>query len=312
MANCSLADVNCFEEPLMITKEEILPRPPLGIKLEEQILLAQITEFNCGGFSVGICFNHMIFDGEGAAQFMKAVGEMASGLPEPTVNPVWSREAIAYPPIIPPGEPHLSFTTFDFDLLIIDVSLERINQNKELFFNQTGKKCTTFEIITAMIFISRAKAINLALNDKVSLHFAASARHLLYDMFPYMKGYYGNFGYGAGMMKTSEEICNASLVEATTLIRNAKEVFSTTFDRAPNMSLDYGMVFVSDWRRLEFNKVDYRWGEPKYVFTLNNQICVSGVVTYLNPPVPKQGIRLMLRCVKEEHKAKFLHEIQKF
>lgn len=42
MANCSLEDVNYLERPLMIPKDEMLPRPPAGVPLEDQILMAQV------------------------------------------------------------------------------------------------------------------------------------------------------------------------------------------------------------------------------------------------------------------------------
>ncbi|VAI00589.1 unnamed protein product [Triticum turgidum subsp. durum] len=93
-ASCSLADVNGLEDrPLAIPKADLIPRPPADHKLEDQILLAQITKFTCGGYAVGICFSHLVFDGQGAAQFLTAVGEMARGLPEPSVKPIWSRDA---------------------------------------------------------------------------------------------------------------------------------------------------------------------------------------------------------------------------
>ena len=41
-ANCTLEDVNYFERQLMITKEEMQPRPPASVKLEHQILMAQV------------------------------------------------------------------------------------------------------------------------------------------------------------------------------------------------------------------------------------------------------------------------------
>nr|CAD1824029.1 unnamed protein product [Ananas comosus var. bracteatus] len=100
-ADCTLDDVNQLERPLMIPKEELLPRPPPEVKLEDAILMAQVTVFKCGGIAVGICFSHLVFDGQGAAQFLKAVGEMARGLPEPSVMPIWSRDAIPDPPKIP-------------------------------------------------------------------------------------------------------------------------------------------------------------------------------------------------------------------
>jgi hypothetical protein len=47
-----------------------------------------VTKFTCGGFAVGIYFGHLVFDRQGAAQFLKAAAKMARGLLAPSVPPV--------------------------------------------------------------------------------------------------------------------------------------------------------------------------------------------------------------------------------
>lgn len=47
-ASCALADVNCLERPLLIPKEELLPRPPPEEKLEDLILMAQVSPITSG------------------------------------------------------------------------------------------------------------------------------------------------------------------------------------------------------------------------------------------------------------------------
>jgi hypothetical protein len=44
-----------------------------------------VTKFTCGGFTVEICFSHLVFDGQGTTQFLKAVGELAQGQSAPSV-----------------------------------------------------------------------------------------------------------------------------------------------------------------------------------------------------------------------------------
>ena len=48
----------------------------------------QVTQFECGGFVIGLIFCHTICDGLGAAQFLNAVGEIARGLEHPSTTPV--------------------------------------------------------------------------------------------------------------------------------------------------------------------------------------------------------------------------------
>ncbi|KAJ3670897.1 hypothetical protein LUZ60_008323 [Juncus effusus] len=322
-ANCSLADVNHLERPLMIPKEEILPRHPSIKKLEELILTAQVTEFTCGGFTVGISFSHLVFDGQGAAQFLKSVGEIARNLPEPTIKPVWSRELIPNPkPKSPLNAPSLpdSLTSFNFVTLNVTISNERVNNVKERFTSQTGKNCSSFDVVTALVYKSRAKAIDLALNADVRIGFTTSTRHLLKDVLDNVEGYYGNCIYISWVIKKREEIINASLVDVITIVREAKENLKGEFlnwmsgGTGMNYSvpLDYGTVTVADWRWVGFNEVDYGWGEPTYVFQVNDDYDFLGFGIYLRPLAPQQGIKLMLRCVEEKHASEFVSELERF
>jgi hypothetical protein len=112
----------------------------------------------------------------------------------------------------------------------------------------------------------------------------------------------------------------ASLVEIVTAIREAKEALSSRFldwlsggakENHYNVSLDYGTLVVTDWSHVGFNEVDYGFGEPSYVFTLNDDVNIVPSVVYLKPPKPKQGIRLVLQCVEGQHSAVFSEELQK-
>ncbi|KAI4998926.1 hypothetical protein ZWY2020_054268 [Hordeum vulgare] len=319
-ASCSLADVNGLEDrPLAIPKADLIPRPAADHKLEDQILLAQITKFSCGGYAVGICFSHLVFDGQGAAQFLTAVGEMARGLPEPSVKPIWSRDAIPNPPKPPLGPPP-SFTAFNFVKSTVEISLDSIKRVKDQVASETAQRCSTFDVVTAMIFKCRAAAIGFAPDAEVRLGFAAGTRHLLGSSLPSPDGYYGNCVYPGGLARASKDVEEASLVEIVTAIREAKDALSARFldwlgggakDSHYNVSLDYGTLVVTDWSHVGFNDVDYGFGEPTYVFTLNDDVNIVPSVVYLKPPKPKQGIRLVLQCVEEPHDHVFTQELHK-
>lgn len=246
---------------------------------------------------------------------------MARGLPEPTVKPVWSREAIPDPPKMPFCGTPPPFTVFNFATTVIEISPDSINRIKDKFTAETAKKCSTFDVITAIIYISRAKAIKLAGTAEVLIAFGASTRHLLHGVMPLLEGYYGNCLYLVGITKTSEEMNNASLVEVITLIKDAKDARSTKFvdwmnsgsNTFYNLPMDYSMVIVSDWRWVGFNEVDYGWGKPKYVFPLeNDENIVRGGVIYFQTPMPTQGFRLIFRCVEKEHLTEFCDNLLKF
>ncbi|KAI5000927.1 acyl transferase 5-like [Hordeum vulgare subsp. vulgare] len=320
-ASCSLADVKGLERPLLIPKAELIPRPPPEEKLEDLILMAQVTKFTCGGFAVGICFSHLVFDGQGAAQFLKAAGELARGFPAPSVAPVWDRETIPDPPKLPRGPPP-SFTAFSFVTQVVEISPESILRIKDEFKAATGgETCSTFDAVTAVVFKCRALAVELPDDAEVRLGFAASTRHLLQGVLPSVDGYYGNCVYPVGITRSSKIIREAALPEVVGVMREAKEALKVRFtdwmhggakDDHYNVPLDYGTVTVSDWSRVGFNEVDYGFGEPGYVFTLNDDVNIVASVIYLKPPAPKRGIRLMLRCVEEPHAAVFADELAKY
>ena len=284
-----------------------------------------MTKFTCGGLAVGICFSHMVFDGQGAAQFLKAAGEMARGLPAPSVAPVWDRDAIPGPPPppkLPRGGPPPLCTAFSFVTQAADISPESLARIKDAFRAATGQACSTFDAATAVLFKCRALAAGLPDGAEVRLAFAACTRRLLRGVLPSVDGYYGNCVYLAVASRTSRAIREAPLEEVIGLTRAAKEAVAArladwmrgggAMDDHYSVALDYGTVTVSDWSRVGFNEVDYGFGEPGYVFTANDHVNIVASVIYLKPPAPKRGIRLMLRCVEEPHAAAFADELAKF
>ncbi|KAG8094642.1 hypothetical protein GUJ93_ZPchr0012g18990 [Zizania palustris] len=99
-ANCSLADVNFLERPLLLSKEQLVPCPTpeqWAVEPHNSLAMIQVTTFTCGGFVIGLRTNHAVADGTGAAQFLNAVGDLARGLSEPRVRPAWARDSFPVP-----------------------------------------------------------------------------------------------------------------------------------------------------------------------------------------------------------------------
>ncbi|VAI00583.1 unnamed protein product [Triticum turgidum subsp. durum] len=227
--------------------------------------------------------------------------------------------AIPNPPKPPLGPPP-SFTAFNFVKSTVEISLDSIKRVKDQVAAETAQRCSTFDVVTAMIFKCRAAAIGSAPDAEVRLGFAAGTRHLLGSSLPSPEGYYGNCVYPGGLARASKDVEEASLVEIVTAIREAKDALSARFldwlgggakDSHYNVSLDYGTLVVTDWSHVGFNDVDYGFGEPTYVFTLNDDVNIVPSVVYLKPPKPKQGIRLVLQCVEEPHATVFTDELHK-
>ncbi|XP_072960257.1 acyl transferase 7-like [Typha angustifolia] len=317
-ASCSLEDVDYLEYPLMVSKDELLPhpnKPTLEASDEDaMILLVQVTEFSCGGFVVGFRFSHAVADGPGAAQFMNAVGEIARGRTQPTVEPAWFRDAIPDPPKAPTG-PLPRQSDVQLEYLAMDISTDYINHFKNQFHEQTGQRCSAFDVLIAKAWKSRTLAINFDPKTSIHLSFAMNARPLLHQKLPEKGGYYGNCYYIMRVSTTSEKITRSSIVEIVKMIKEGKKRLPSEFSRWANGELredpyqvtsDYNTLLVSDWTRLGFAEVDYGWGPPVHVVPLTNLDYIATCIL-VKPSAHKPGARLITQCVTKGDLAAF-HE----
>ena len=55
------------------------------------MIYAQVTKLKCGGFIVGLRYNHTFADAPGLVLLMNAIAELAPGLQSPSTLPVWDR-----------------------------------------------------------------------------------------------------------------------------------------------------------------------------------------------------------------------------
>ncbi|KAG6511717.1 myricetin 3-O-glucosyl 1,2-rhamnoside 6'-O-caffeoyltransferase AT2-like [Zingiber officinale] len=318
VTNDSLGNMNEWESiPDSIVKEELLPSSPAYMKQEEMILMMQVTHFQCGGFIVGFKFNHLVFDGLGFGQFLKAIGEIACGQTHPSVNPIWHREVFSVPPMLSKSDSSFITTKFGIVNSTYDFSIQTIRRLKEQIAKETSNiQFTTFEIVTAIIWKCRTQAIDVI--GDVSLGFVADVRHLL-DRLPEARGYYGNCIYLLTVTATSEQIMKASLAELVRLIRDAKESLPTkfkewasgNFKEDPNkMSISYNTLILSDWRCIEFYETNYGWGRPHSIWPIiHDSPFASGII--LKQPLPKDGVRFEGPSVMKEHEQRFMNEINK-
>ncbi|KAL0919047.1 hypothetical protein M5K25_011115 [Dendrobium thyrsiflorum] len=322
VANCSLEDVKFLDHPMMISKDELLPVIPHDV--EEPInlpFMMQVTEFTCGGFVMGLLSLHSFADGLGAAQFLHAVGEIARGLPKPTINPTWDRELIPNPPKLrqtgpPPALPDLIKNQYS----TIDFSAESIKQVKEDFYHSTGKYCSTFDASVAMLWQARIRAIGFETNELVHVCFFANTRHLLADVLPNASEYYGNCFYPVTVTSTAGRLAESNLADVVRIVKDAKNGLPKEFAKWAvgdfkedpyELTFTYNSLFVSDWTRLGFREVDYGWGKPVNVIPFAYyDFMAMGIIGTL--PVPKQGTRIMTQCVNKEHLEEFEHEMRRF
>lgn len=256
---------------------------------------------------IGFRFSHAVADGPGAAQFMGAVGEMARGAARPSVEAAWCREAIPEPRGLAPG-PLPSPSGVRLEYLAMDISAEYIAHFKTQFLEQTGQRCSAFEVLIAKAWQSRTRAVGLPAEADIHLCFAMNARPLLGQALPPAGGFYGNCYYIMRVSSTSGRVAGASIVDIVRLIKEGKKRLPLEFARWAagdvsgrggdpyQITSDHRNLLVSDWTRLGFAEVDYGWGPPVHVVPLTNLDYIATCIL-VKPSAHKPGARLITQCV---------------
>ncbi|KAK8456997.1 hypothetical protein SEVIR_3G110700v4 [Setaria viridis] len=336
-ADRSLADAGLLDPPsgAALLDELAVGVGAEGFRPSDPLLLVQVTEFACGGFVVAVTRNHAVADGTGFAQFMRAVGELARGMPRPSVLPVSCGDDSLpeLPPLVAAMENALVvLEPRDFAFLDITVPSSCIDRIKAGFAGQVtagGGPCTVFEAVMAVLWQCRTRAVMpddpstpapLIFAANVRKH--AGARH----------GYYGNCITSAVAVPTSGEVAHGGINDVVRLIKRAKQPIPHQFKRRNSgrvaggggegeggLSLSaeqaevmfgYNAFDVTSWRNLGADAVDLGGGTPARVMCRMDRMPVPHCVACL--PCRKDGANVLARCVKEEHVDAFLGELAKF
>ncbi|XP_037481124.1 acyl transferase 15-like [Triticum dicoccoides] len=323
-ARCALADV---AEPML---GGLAPWYPAGLcRHGDPLLLVQVTEFACGGFAVAATWNHVLTDGEGIAQFLGAVGELARGAsPAPSVRPLRADDGSLprLPQSMVAAQKQTLSCTFNRDFVLLDVTVPagligRVRAEFDAAGLDDGKgkqPCTVFEAVAAVLWQCRTRAAVVSVSDEapVALSFAANVRRLVGAR----PGYYGNCVVMQSVTSTRGEVANGAVADVARMIRRAKEGIPDLL--APSggtaaeqgaMALPYSTLVLSCWRNLGFEATDFGGGRPARVTWHGAETVVPGCV--LCPPGKdggKDGVSVMSLCVRPEHADAFLAELTTF
>lgn len=252
-------------------------------------LVLRVTKFSCGGFTIGMGLSHSVCDGYGAAQFYRAMAELASGKSEPTVKPVWERERLvgtaSKDPMLPPidmsslaNSPYLPSTVVAHEsFYLTGETIGRLKMSLLEELEKTEKEnFTTVEILGAYVWRSRSRALQLSSDGKTMFCMAMGIRNVLNP--PLDAGYYGNaFLSSSHLALTVRDLEELPLSKIAKLIKESKKVLTSTTDFVPRM-LDKletliqqnikvevsngASVVLTDWRQLGLlEEVDFGWKE---------------------------------------------------
>lgn len=284
---------------------------------------------------MGVSFNHCLCDGRGAGQFLKGLAEIARGETKLSVEPVWQREFLK-----PQQKPHLvrfqhdellesgfivnpncsiqqqlpAEKAEDLALTSFFLSSDALQRIKQPIAEDLKENCTTFEVLAALAWRARIMALGIPLNNAVRLLFGVDMRRAFDPPLP--EGYYGNGFYVASAHSTTaEEVVNGSLSHAVKMIKKAKLSVNEEYVRSSIAFLETKRscqdvrvcdedTYLSDWRCLGFNEVDFGWGEPVIAcpgnFLIKMLFCP---ILFFLPPKSKSGIMMVFGVPRPALKA---------
>nr|GLL44398.1 methanol O-anthraniloyltransferase-like [Ipomoea trifida] len=228
------------------------------------LLLIQVTRFSCGGFALGIRFNHTMMDGQGFIQFVNAVSELAEGASVPSTLPTWERDLLIARPTPTITCEHNEFNDFDaskttrwldFEKVLHTTKFINVQKlasdpclcfSKHIFHSLLVKRSftfgsrelqaikdqcpssTTFEALSACLWKCRTIALRPDPNSKMLLTIAVNIRERLQD--PKLPlGYYGNAVVSAATVTTAKLLCSNPISYAAKLIREAKNMVNDDY-----------------------------------------------------------------------------------
>lgn len=282
-ANCSVPQLlGIASADPMVLKNLIYDVPGVKNIIETPILTVQVTKFSCGAFSVGLAMNHCMADGISAVEFIKSWGEIARGLP--LSNPPFLDRTI----LKARDPPKIEFPQNEF-LDIEDISNTHELYEEEMMYlsfpfdaEKLGRlkdkalkdgalsKCTTFEVLTALVWRARCKALRMHPDQQTKLLFAVDGRSKFNPPLP--KGFFGNGIVLTNALCKARELLESPFSHAVELVQGAIKLITDSYMRS---AIDYfemtrarpsmnGTLLITAWSRLGFHSPDFGWGETIY------------------------------------------------
>ncbi|KAJ0263053.1 hypothetical protein HA466_0034820 [Hirschfeldia incana] len=189
----------------------------------------------------------------------------------------------------------------------------------------TKESFTTYEILSACIWKSRSRALNLDLEKIAALCIVVGIRHVLDPPLP--EGYYGNSIIDVYIELTTRELYESSISDIVKLVKKAKkkaydksyvEEVLRNMERMIKEDVKFdevvdGLLFMTDMRNLAvFGSMDFGWKEPVNIKGLMFQESANNMGMILAPskldPSMESGVRVVMTLPRDAM-AKFKQEL---
>lgn len=288
--------------------EKLVPDPTPEESLINPCIL-QVTDFKCGGYSLGAALHHGLCDGLGATQLFNAMAELARGSGRISVNPVWDRKLLG-PRDPPKAEGAVrSFLSLQkgFDPYgqqigrvtreCFQVEEELLDGFKAILFAKSGLRFTTFEALGAFLWRAKVKASKIPGDETVKFAYALNIRKLIKPALP--AGYWGNGCITMYAQLTAKELVEQPLWVTAEVIKKSKanahdDYFRSVIDL---QEVHYGEGITAgkevsgftDWRHLGHSTVDFGWGGPVTVMPISKNLLGSMEPCFFLPHSSAKG-----------------------
>uniref|UniRef100_A0ACD5ZCH5 Uncharacterized protein n=1 Tax=Avena sativa TaxID=4498 RepID=A0ACD5ZCH5_AVESA len=312
-AKFSMKEVQDWSDPAL--KEELAmfyPEADGLCRYSDPLVMMQVTVFSCSGFILGVTWNHAVADGVGMGQFIQAIGELARGLPSPSVVPLRQGDSISLgqPPVFTEIVQFLgTFQPSQMVLLDFTVKQSLVNRVKDKYYAtmDSGRPCTVFEAVAAVLWRCRTRAIMSESDPEALTVLMISTNARKYA--GAKQGYYGNCVLRHLAMAMADAVADGDITDLVKMIQGTK-------DRVPDQSdLDqllqltnwYHLFLITSWRNIGFEAADFGAERPERVMGRQGP---KRKVPRCTACVPcKDEYNVMSVCVKEDHAAAFLLEL---
>ena len=225
--------------------------------------------------------NHCMTDGISAMEFVNSWAETARGM-SLTVPPFVDRSILRSR-----QSPTISYDHKEFMEIQDKSNMERLYKEEKIVYNsfyfdqekigrlkklamEDGeiKSCTSFTVLTALVWRARSKALKMKPHQETKLLFAVDGRSKLSPPLP--KGYFGNGIVLTCCLCKVGELVQKPFSHVVGLVQDAIKMVDEDFIRS---TIDYfevtrarpsltATLLITSWTRLSFNSTNFGWGDP--------------------------------------------------
>uniref|UniRef100_A0A1J3CP85 Taxadien-5-alpha-ol O-acetyltransferase n=1 Tax=Noccaea caerulescens TaxID=107243 RepID=A0A1J3CP85_NOCCA len=275
-------------------------------------LVVQLTWLRDGGAALAVGVNHCLSDGIGSAEFLTLFAELSRDSLSQTelkrkhhwdrqlLNPVPVRDSLSHPEFKRVPDLCGFVNRFDAERLVptsVVFERQKLTELKKLAsrLGESNSQHTSFEVLSAHVWRSWARSLNLPSNQILKLLFSINIRDRVKPSLP--SGFYGNAFVVGCAQTTVKDLTEKGLSHATMLVKQAKERVDDDYVRSVVEAVSkkaspdsVGVLILSQWSRLGLERLDFGFGNPVHI----GSVCCDRYCLLLPIPERSDAVKVMV------------------